>query len=272
MKNPRKSYYIRIAIKILICIFSISLISPFTVAIAAQPARIVDENTPDLFKSLPIDEAVVLGIAGNVTASTAVKTASKVIPREILKRSTTLAASSAIKIIGYSTPGIGPILGEFAGEMAGQIGESFASNVGKEYKSSKTLDFKKAVANIDWQLCIAKASCGTAGAIAFSIAFPFLGPAAPILGSIVGSTAGGFLFNQIRNIFTNNDKVSYPEPAAPPINTVEDSSFAVPEEHPLAGNTSSGLAENVNGERKKNLSEQEAIQIYNMHKKELLAE
>jgi len=154
--------------------------------------------------SLPISDTSVLGMAGNVAASTAVKTAATVIPKEVLKRSSILAASSLIKLIGYSTPGVGPVLGEFAGELAGQLGESFTSNVGQEYKQSKKLDFKKAVSSIDWQLCLGKAACGTAGAIAFSIAFPFLGPVAPIAGSIIGSTLGGIAITEIRKRLNNN--------------------------------------------------------------------
>ncbi len=266
MKNSRNSFYMRIVIKILICIFSISLVSPFTMAFASQPARIVDENSSDLLQQLPVDETVILGVAGNVAASTAVKTASKVIPREILKRSATLAASSAIKIIGYSTPGIGPVLGEFAGEIAGQVGESFASNVSKEYKSSKTVDFKKAVANIDWQLCLAKASCGTVGAIAFSVAFPFLGPAAPILGSIVGSTAGGFLFNHIRNIFTGNGDNSQQTGASP-----FQSESSAADSSPFEFNDSKfSLSDEESGEVKQPLSERELIETYNKNKNELL--
>jgi|GEM_PF-6133138 len=154
--------------------------------------------------SLPLSDTAILGVAGNVAGTTAFKTASLILPREILKRSSTLAASSLVKLIGYSIPGVGPVLGEFAGEITGQVCESFSSNVGKEYKQSQRIDFQKAASSIDWQMCLGKAACGTAGAVTFSIAFPFLGPIAPIAGSIIGSTLGGIAITEIRKRLGNN--------------------------------------------------------------------
>lgn len=153
------------------------------------------------------------GFAGDYVGagvSTGVSKALSYSATKITHAATTRVLSRAATIASFAIPGVGPVLGNFVGQVIGNIGTFMGGSVAEDIAAKKTPSFKKALASIDWTMCMAQSIGGTIGAIALTLAFPPLGIVAAIGGSVIGSFLGEMALNGIRKLFSkkkDTDKV-----------------------------------------------------------------